>query len=91
MTDQVRSGLGGCIHLDVSHDPPLVFTAANCGEVACSRIHTAEVTGSIPVAPTRQNAFPEVVPGAVCQKICQKITGCGYGNALSIVPFPACG
>ena len=54
-------------------------------------VHTAEVTGSIPVAPTSTNTFPEAAPGAVCQKICQKITGCAYGNALITVAFASCG
>jgi hypothetical protein len=54
-------------------------------------VHTAEVTGSIPVAPTSKNTFPESASDAVCQKTCQKITGCAYENALSAVPFAACG
>jgi hypothetical protein len=35
-------------------------------------LHTAEVTGSIPVTPTSTNAFPESCCGAGCQQIASK-------------------
>jgi hypothetical protein len=60
----------------------------SCGDVVWSMgwkscvwgphsLHTAEVTGSIPVTPTRQDTSPGPAPGAACQKICQKTTGGG--------------
>jgi hypothetical protein len=50
-------------------------------------VHTAEVTGSIPVAPTSTNIFPESFPTAACQKICQKTTHSVASSALSVARF----
>ena len=68
------SAYGG-MRLRVSHNPPLNFTGSDLTAVARRGIHTAEVTGSIPVAPTSTNTFPESTPSAACQTICQKVTG----------------
>jgi hypothetical protein len=64
----VRSGL----YLRLSHDPSLAFMASNPADVARSGIHTAEVTGSIPVAPTSEDSFPGRVRGAGCQHAVSK-------------------
>jgi len=49
--------------------------SSNLAEVVRRGIHTAEVTGSIPVAPTSENTFPEPSRDGACQKICQNATG----------------
>ena len=53
---------------------------ASLSETTRSGIQTAEVTGSISVAPTSTNTFPESSSGMVCQKIYQKITEGLPGN-----------
>ena len=45
-------------------------------------LHTAEVTGSIPVTPTSTNSLLDLALGA-CQKICQETTLSRRENALS--------
>jgi hypothetical protein len=44
-------------------------------------LHTAEVTGSIPVTPTSTNALPGSLEQAACQKICQRIADLGVFKA----------
>src|SRR4029453_5293363 len=52
-------------------DPPAPRACSSAGE-RC--LHTAEVTGSIPVTPTSTNALPNPQVDACCQQNCQQIT-----------------
>jgi hypothetical protein len=50
-------------------------------------LHTAEVTGSIPVTPTSTNSLLDLALSGACQKTCQKTTLSRRENALSAVRF----
>jgi hypothetical protein len=62
----------------------MVWRLAALGPSSGGRsLHTAEVTGSIPVTPTSTNSPHDLALSGACQKICQKTTFSRRWNALS--------
>src|SRR6266487_3211235 len=69
---QQRAGPGATGYLDIVGPGQASNRSAR---PSLESLHTAEVTGSILVAPTSENTFPEPGRDGACQKICQKATG----------------
>jgi hypothetical protein len=71
----------------MSWDDAVQSMALQWGVWGPHSLHTAEVTGSIPVTPTSTNSLLDLALSGACQKICQKTILSRRENALSAVRF----